>query len=108
MTCVSLYGTYTCRRFLTRLSVNIVLSPTKHYAGQRSWLSVPQAATVIVKACRRYLRAFFGAPAMKEVEVGLRFARRVEEAWMNGGGRLSSTLNYALVRANAPNMFAHA
>lgn len=42
-------------------------------------------------------------PGKEEVEGGLRFSSRAEEAWINGGGRLASTLNYALVRASAAN-----
>lgn len=32
------------------------------------------------------------------VEGGVRFARGAEAAWTQGGGKLASTLNYALVR----------
>ncbi len=67
-------------------------------AGQRSYLSVPEAAAVIVKACRYHLRAFYGLPGADALERGVRFSREAEEAWRQGGGRLASTLNYALVR----------
>ena len=54
---------------------------------------------MIVKACRHHLQAFFGAPSADAIERGLRFSREAKEAWIEGGGRLASTLNYALVRA---------
>lgn len=67
-------------------------------AGQRSYLSVPEAAALIVKTCRRHLQAFYGVPETDAIERGVRFAREAKEAWTQGGGRLASTLNYALVR----------
>ncbi|CAN0223293.1 unnamed protein product, partial [Laminaria digitata] len=67
------------------------------FSGQKSWLSVSEAATVIVKACRHFLRTLYGTPGHEEIERGLRFSREAEEAWEHGGGRLASTLNYALV-----------
>ena len=53
---------------------------------------------MIVRACRRYLRAFFGVSNREAVERGLWFARKAETSWKRGGGELASTLNYALVR----------
>lgn len=67
-------------------------------AGQRSFLSIPEAAAVIVKACRHHLQAFFGLPSTDAIERGLRFSREAKDAWIRGGGRLASTLNYALVK----------
>eukprot|EP00752_Nemacystus_decipiens_P013301 g11781.t1 len=69
---------------------------TNPATGQRSFLSVPEAAGVIVKACRHYLRAFFGVPSADAIERGLQFSREAEDSWTQGGGRLASTLNYAL------------
>lgn len=51
-----------------------------------------------MRACRRSLRAFYGVPTREAVEGGLRFGTGAERAWKQGGGRLASTLNYALVR----------
>ncbi|CAM9398531.1 unnamed protein product [Ectocarpus fasciculatus] len=70
---------------------------TNPATGQRSFLSVPEAAAVIVKACRHHLQAFYGIPGADVIERGIRFAQEAEEAWVQGGGRLASTLNYALV-----------
>lgn len=67
-------------------------------AGQRSFLSVPEAAAVIVKAGRYHLQTFFGVPSADAIERGVRFSRDAKDAWIQGGGRLASTLNYALVR----------
>ncbi|CAM9833140.1 unnamed protein product, partial [Ectocarpus sp. 12 AP-2014] len=70
---------------------------TNPATGQRSFLSVPEAAAVIVKACRYHLQAFYGIPGPDVIERGIRFSQEAEEAWVQGGGRLASTLNYALV-----------
>ncbi|CAM9142413.1 unnamed protein product, partial [Hapterophycus canaliculatus] len=70
---------------------------TNPATGQRSNLSVSEAAAIIVKACRHHLQAFYGVPEADAIERGLRFSREAEEAWRLGGGRLASTLNYALV-----------
>lgn len=73
-------------------------------AGQRSTLSVCEAAAIIVKACRYHLQAFYGVPEGDAIERGVRFSREAEEAWKVGGGRLASTLNYALVRGEPESM----
>ncbi|CAM9838922.1 unnamed protein product [Pylaiella littoralis] len=70
---------------------------TNPATGQRSHLSVPEAAALIVKACRRHLQAFYCVPEADAIERGVRFSREAKEAWTQGGGRLASTLNYALV-----------
>lgn len=59
---------------------------------------MPEAAAVIVKACRYHLQDFYGIPGADVIERGIRFSQEAEEAWVQGGGRLASTLNYALVR----------
>ncbi|CAM9675644.1 unnamed protein product, partial [Scytosiphon promiscuus] len=70
---------------------------TNPATGQRSALSVSEAAAIIVKGCRYHLQAFYGVPGLDAIERGLRFSSEAEEAWRLGGGRLASTLNYALV-----------
>lgn len=106
--CVSCHSLFR-RRYVTRkchLKLNCQRQKSRtNYsyvdlvAGQRSFLSVPEAAAVIVKGCRYHLRAFYGVPGADALDRGLRFSREAEETWRHGGGRLASTLNYALVRS---------
>ncbi|CAM9518692.1 unnamed protein product, partial [Discosporangium mesarthrocarpum] len=70
---------------------------TNPATGQYSRISVEDASAMIVRKCRRFLQLFYVVPTPEGRRNGRRFHLEAKRKWEEGGGRLASTLNYALV-----------